>query len=503
MNDSFTYLLKVSAGLGIIFLPYYLLLRSDPNLVVKRIYLLLGLASAWIFPLITFRKPELMVHLTPTVFIDPEGTGALHFDPAGPETATGFTINWIRVWVTIYLSGLFFMLVKNLYTIVYWNLTWHKTKSVNGVAFTKTDQVFTLFTRIFIPGSLHDQQDLDSILLHEKAHVQQLHFIDLILMELTLLFTWFNPFSWLISRMMKENHEYLADRQVLSAGVNPVHYRAQLLNHTLGVNLFRLGNQFNHSITLKRFNMMKKPGRSPLGIMKIALLIPAILITLGLATGMATQQQKSIKGKVVFADTGEPAPGAAVLIAGTTTGTITDDDGAFMLDVAGDPEIVISFVGYATLHPHASEISSKLLKLKVRPFTVDPEAVPDGDISVNASDQEKADLLAVNNEVFYVVEEMPGFPGGTAALKTCIYSRLEYPETMKNEGISGEVYVEFLVNTAGKLEEIRVARSTHKEFEAAALGVFKGMPDWEPGKQRGKPVNVKVVVPVRFSAESE
>ena len=116
------------------------------------------------------------------------------------------------------------------------------------------------------------------------------------LMELTLLLTWFNPFSWLISRMIKENHEHLADRQVLSAGINPARYRAQLMNHTLGVNVFRLGNQFNHSLTLKRFKMMKKPKKSPWGIIKIALLIPAVLVTLGLTTGM-TPQQKTIKGQ--------------------------------------------------------------------------------------------------------------------------------------------------------------------------------------------------------------
>ncbi len=162
------------------------------------------------------------------------------------------------------------------------------------MAFTGNDHLFTIFTRIFIPESLKNHQNLDNVLLHEKAHIRQLHFIDLMLMESTLLLTWFNPFSWLISRMIKENHEHLADRQVLSAGVNPARYRAQLLNHTLGVNVFRLGNQLNHSLTLKRFNMMKKPRKSPMGIIKIAFLIPAILITLGLTTGM-TPQQKSIK----------------------------------------------------------------------------------------------------------------------------------------------------------------------------------------------------------------
>ena len=284
MNDLFLYLAKVSAGLAIIFLPYYFLFRNDPNLMIKRLYLLSGLAAAWIFPFITFRKLPLELDLTPTVFIDLDApaTQAVLLNNAGTET--GLTINWLQVLVIVYMAGLSIMFLKNLFLFFKWNLTWHNNRNEEGVAFTNNDQVFTIFTRIFIPSSLREEEDLDNVLLHEKAHIQQLHFIDLMLMEFTLLLTWFNPFSWLISRMIKENHEHLADRQVLSAGINPARYRAQLMNHTLGVNVFRLGTQFNHSLTLKRFKMMKKPKKSPLGIIKIAMLIPAILLTMGLTT---------------------------------------------------------------------------------------------------------------------------------------------------------------------------------------------------------------------------
>lgn len=286
MNEILIYLLKVSAGLGIIYLPYYLLFRNDANLVINRFYLLSGLISTWVFPFISFWRPELFVNLAPTVFIDPNGTDALPINLASSGSNPGLTINWIQVLIIVYLAGLLFLLAKNLVILLKWNLAWQKSKNNDGVAFTENDQVFTIFYRIFIPRKLKDQQDFDNILLHEKAHIGQLHFIDLMLMEFTLLLTWFNPFSWLISRMIKENHEHLADRHVLSAGVNSARYRAQLLNHTLGVNVFRLGNQFNHSLTIKRFNMMKKPRKSPMGIIKFALLIPAILITLGLTTGM-------------------------------------------------------------------------------------------------------------------------------------------------------------------------------------------------------------------------
>ena len=571
MNDIFIYLLKVSAGLAIIFLPYYFLFRNDPNLVIKRFYLLAGMAAAWIFPFITFRKLPVTLDLTPTVFIDLEApaTQAVLLNNASIET--GLTINWLQVIIFIYLAGLSIMFLKNLFILLKWNFTWLRTHDSEGVAYTKNNEVFTLFTRIFVPASLREEEDLDNVLLHEKAHIQQLHFIDLMLIEFTLLLTWFNPFSWLISRMIKENHEHLADRQVLTTGVSPARYRAQLLNHTLGVNVFRLGNQFNHSLTLKRFSMMKKPRKSPMGIVKIALLIPAILVTLGLTTGM-TPQQKGVKGKVVFAEDGSPAPGASVVIKNSSVGTVVDIDGTFALNVEGNPEIAISFVGYASLVVKASDIGKKPLELELQAYEVDMETVPltiiqeEGEtITIRTNDDKdkqpvfivdgkKVDdiehldpdqiesisvikdpdseivkkynalngviVLTLKNgessgelnevqevqegeEVFFIVEEMPMFPGGKAELKTYIYSNLVYPESAKKKGISGEVMVQFNVKGSGELEDIKVASSTHKEFEKPAMEVFKEMPVWNPGRQRGKPVKVKVIVPVRFNADSE
>jgi len=109
---------------------------------------------------------------------------------------------------------------------------------------------------------------------------------------------------------------------------------------------------------------------------------------------------------------------------------------------------------------------------------------------------------AQDADIFFVVEDMPSFRSGKAELKTYIYSNLEYPSSMKNKGISGEVMVQFLVKASGKLEEIKVASSTHRDFEEPALEIFRNMPDWNPGSQRGKPVNVNVVVPVRFDPDT-
>jgi len=585
MNENLIYLVKVSAGIAMIVAPYYLLLRNDPNLLLKRIYLLTGILAAWFFPLININRPVLLVNFTPTVFIDPAADQPPFSGLIQGSGGSGFSIQWMNVLIVLYLSGIGIILIKNLYIIIKWNLVWHQTKNGEGVALTEGDQVFTLFTRVFIPKDLMENPDLDHVLLHERAHVRQLHFIDLAIMELTLLVTWFNPFSWLISRMIKENHEHLADRQVLSTGIDPARYRAQLLNHTLGVNVFRLGNQFNHSITFKRFKMMKKPTKSILGMVKIALMIPVVLLMLGLTTGTAPQEGV-VTGKVIIAETKEPAPGAAVIVVGTYTGTVTDINGDFKLYVDGDPEIAISFVGYQTLKIRASKIKNKPLQLQQEIYTLnleedqvqkammregnmsfegdqivveedkaritgsisfkaegggeanpvfvlngevvteiddlDPGTIesidvikdPDSEIAKKYQAKDGVILITtksaienkkgtrVDNETFYIVEEMPSFPGGNAALKEFIYSNLDYPENARKKGISGEVQVQFTVKPTGKLENIKVIRSAYPDFNKPAMNVFEMMPDWNPGKQRGKPVSVNVVVPVVFNPES-
>ena len=104
MNDLFIYLLKVSGGLGIIFLPYYFIFRNDPNLVIKRFYLVIGLIAAWIFPLITFRRPDMFLNLTPIVFIDPNSSEVLPFSISSTGSDPGITLNWVKLLLYTYLT---------------------------------------------------------------------------------------------------------------------------------------------------------------------------------------------------------------------------------------------------------------------------------------------------------------------------------------------------------------------------------------------------------------
>ena len=101
-------------------------------------------------------------------------------------------------------------------------------------------------------------------------------------------------------------------------------------------------------------------------------------------------------------------------------------------------------------------------------------------------------------EIFIVAETMPEFPGGDAALMRFLSENMKYPSTAKETGISGIVYITFVVEPDGKVSSIAVLRGVAGGCTEEALRVVGEMPDWTPGKQRSKPVRVRMNLPVKF-----
>ncbi|MBX2971573.1 MAG: energy transducer TonB [Flavobacteriales bacterium] len=102
-------------------------------------------------------------------------------------------------------------------------------------------------------------------------------------------------------------------------------------------------------------------------------------------------------------------------------------------------------------------------------------------------------------QIFTIVEEMPSFPGGEAALFKFLEKTMKYPPMAIDAGIKGVVYVTFVVDEKGKVREPKVLRGIGGGCDEEAIRVVKSMPDWEPGKQRGKPVRVQYNMPIRFT----
>jgi len=114
------------------------------------------------------------------------------------------------------------------------------------------------------------------------------------------------------------------------------------------------------------------------------------------------------------------------------------------------------------------------------------------DVAVNSKSQR------TKESIFVVVEEMPVFPGGDQACKEFIARTLKYPIKAMNSGKTGKVFLTFIVNKYGKVENAQVVRGIDPALDAEAIRVINSLPEWKPGKQRGVAVNVVYAMPIEF-----
>jgi len=104
----------------------------------------------------------------------------------------------------------------------------------------------------------------------------------------------------------------------------------------------------------------------------------------------------------------------------------------------------------------------------------------------------------VETKIFEVVEQMPTFPGGDAALMEFLRKNVVYPVVAQENGVQGRVVISFVVERDGSITDVKVARSVDPSLDREAARVVKSMPNWIPGKQNGSSVRVKYNVPVSF-----
>lgn len=103
--------------------------------------------------------------------------------------------------------------------------------------------------------------------------------------------------------------------------------------------------------------------------------------------------------------------------------------------------------------------------------------------------------------VHTICDEMPSYNGGDEARQKYLKQNIVYPEIAKKYGISGTVYLKFIINTKGKVTNVKVVKGIGAGCDEEAIRVVRSLPDWNPGKDKGRPVNVEFNMPVRFSLD--
>ncbi len=220
--------------------------------------------------------------------------------------------------------------------------------------------------------------------------------------------------------------------------------------------------------------------------------------TIQTATDMSeiqTEEKNMITGKVIDSETNKPIPITSIIIYGTFTGTISDIDGKFKIASTDETaQIAFSYVGYETVIVTLKSGDNPVIKLKkvVTEISFD---------DVTPTEPRQPDhLTADDNMVFFIVEDMPKFPGGIPAISKYISSNIVYPEEAKKQKIEGTVIVKFTVDKSGKVTDVYIDKDKSAEslLNEEAIRVVSEMPKWEPGKQRGKKVQVEMSVPIAF-----
>lgn len=204
------------------------------------------------------------------------------------------------------------LLIRFLLNIYLLLLKSYKGKKVNHnqTKLTLIDEPinpFTFFKTIFINSSDYKNGVDDQLLLHEQAHKNQLHSIDVVIMELIKVFFWFNPFVYLFKKLIKANHEYLADDFVLKSGIAISDYSNKLLHYTFRSKAFLLTSGFNHSLIKNRLLMSSKFNQKRRSTYKLVFFIPLFMI-LFLTTAFKNQDRTTTdtnyqKQGVFYADT--------------------------------------------------------------------------------------------------------------------------------------------------------------------------------------------------------
>lgn len=106
------------------------------------------------------------------------------------------------------------------------------------------------------------------------------------------------------------------------------------------------------------------------------------------------------------------------------------------------------------------------------------------------------------DKIFMVVEQQAEFEGGLQALGKFISKNLRYPASARRMGIEGQVFVSFVIDKEGKISDVQVVKGISADCDKEAVRVVNLMPNWKPGKQNGRPVKSRFVLPIRFKLES-
>lgn len=288
-------LLSYSINVAIFLLPMYLiykwLLAHETFHRFNRIVILLSYAVALLLvPMMTIVERLSVAEIAPQNIVDMNGL----MNNAHVVNDNSVTI-WMILLLVVYLFGCLAVIIRTMcvWTKIVRVIIGGEKQPQGGYTLVITDnRLIAPFSWMrYIAMSREDyEQAGEMILTHEKQHLRCLHWIDLLIAEVTIVLNWFNPAAWLLKEELKTIHEYQADEAVLQSGVDARNYQLLLIKKAVGARFPSLANSLNHSKLKKRITMMLSNRSRKSSRLRALAMVPVV------ATALLTVNQPSVAG---------------------------------------------------------------------------------------------------------------------------------------------------------------------------------------------------------------
>lgn len=459
------YSIKSALVLALLYLPYTLMLRQESFFRMNRITLLTILMLALVLPMVDI--PSLATPEQPVVY-EMQHRIMLITQEAEMTTkslaATTRTISWLGILAIVYIIGVILALLIRLWQlfkigqIIRGGCLW-TDKSGKATIYCHIDDVapFSWMRSIVISEKDYKPYGRE-ILLHEKAHILNLHSMDILFLTLVEAVQWWNPIAYLLGHSLRDVHEYEADDYVLHQGVSLQNYQALLVKKSLANTSYAFANNFNHSLIKKRIYMMNHPKSNPWLRSKVLYILPATLVVL---TAFATPKLNEKVGEIV--------------------------------------ERVDHGDGSDDLNPQPEQ---------------QPESIPTSDVTDMQSAEPKEELAVEEeatdtlssedyvNDVYrneYInLTQPPEFPGGMPALQAFVQQHVA--EALQNDAsVAGKrAYVQFRIKKNGTIDNIGLVRGDREAYHEA-IKIVEQMPQWIPARRYGDLADAHFVLTIDFN----
>jgi len=534
------YLLQVNIYLTVFYAFYRLLLDKETYFVMNRVYLLSAALLSLAIPFIHLdwlTQQPVSQQLSVSV-------GQLEMMVLADPAASEQVIPWGKLIALLYCAGLLFFVLR--FCLQLFKLRNLKAAVVPGTA-------FSFFKFKSVHADLPAQHIINK---HEDIHVEQLHSFDVIFFELVGILNWFNPVVHWYKASIKNIHEYLADEKAAHYQGDKEQYALLLLSAAFKVSPNALTNSFyNKSLIKKRIYMLHREKSKRRAVLKYGIYLPLFAGMLLLSSSTLRQNEDIMQA------TDKIPLESPLIIVEEAMPLIKNMESSKALNQT-EWDKFYAFIGRTVKYPEQAK-QQKIQGNVQTKFTVDDGAVKgmevlsklgygldaevmkailnydgfnsikDGDYVLNMafkldgtdSPIKNAQLKAVDgytnlNQItivgyayatfgvkkteekvmdFVSVDTPPKFPGGMEQFYKFLGREIKFPEEAKKNNVDGKVFLSFVVEKDGSLNDIKVLKGLGAGTDEEALRVLGLSPKWEPGKIKGNPVRVQYHLPISFT----